>query len=362
MSDDSTRYRLILGMGKAGEGVCSRRVDMNGRVGGMDGVGWVWGFLPRVGDRSLGGEREVVCRGSPRGIRIGGRAVRTWKATEDDRSGVENGVELPSIRDTATLDREKRWLAQSITQWLDDEWMQQRIHEEIGQRVADIYARQVLEGETDLGGMVLAAGTELESMDMRDAFVGPFDIANKMSELILLRMGREVCCADVENDGITTPDETPDIASSGEQGVGGHSRPPGLPSLATGFDKYRFMGRLMDGSISAMVGNAAVLITLGYNYNGTSMSWEAGSDVEPFWTDHFPEQPPKFLGPDADDIACGEIDRLFLSQSEDVQSGLDDLIEALYGEEATRMAREESDPEFRQRERVCKFLHFVGDY
>jgi hypothetical protein len=41
-------------------------------------------------------------------------------------------------------------------------------------------------------------GSELEEMDMGDAFVDAWSVANKVSDLLLSRMGREVCCSPVE--------------------------------------------------------------------------------------------------------------------------------------------------------------------
>jgi len=47
----------------------------------------------------------------------------------------------------------------------------------------------------DLTSMLLTVGTELEEADMGDAFVDAWTVANMVSDLLLARMGREVCCA-----------------------------------------------------------------------------------------------------------------------------------------------------------------------
>jgi hypothetical protein len=49
-------------------------------------------------------------------------------------------------------------------------------------------------GESEAGDVLLSLSTELMSFNFFDTFVGPFDVANKVIEMVMLRMGIDVCC------------------------------------------------------------------------------------------------------------------------------------------------------------------------
>eukprot|EP01036_Dinobryon_divergens_P024218 gene24218-32648_t len=54
-------------------------------------------------------------------------------------------------------------------------------------------------GVVDLGEMLMDVGTALERFDMEDAFVNAWDVANKVSDLLMVRMNQEVapCAGDM---------------------------------------------------------------------------------------------------------------------------------------------------------------------
>ncbi len=64
----------------------------------------------------------------------------------------------------------------------------------IAQRAAQIYVRQRMEGENDVGSLVIAIVTEMESFDFSKSFFGEFAIANAVSDLLLDSLGIERCC------------------------------------------------------------------------------------------------------------------------------------------------------------------------
>jgi hypothetical protein len=103
---------------------------------------------------------------------------------------MENGVSLATLTDTA---QEARFLQQAITKWLDDEWIVQEVHKKVGLKVAEVYLEGRQSGMDDLGEVMLEVGTTLESFDMADAFVSGWDVANKVSDLLMVRLDRELC-------------------------------------------------------------------------------------------------------------------------------------------------------------------------
>ena len=51
----------------------------------------------------------------------------------------------------------------------------------LGERVKGVYERGRGSGVTDLGEMLMTMGSSFETFNMKDAFVGPWDVANKVS-------------------------------------------------------------------------------------------------------------------------------------------------------------------------------------
>jgi hypothetical protein len=51
-----------------------------------------------------------------------------------------------------------------------------------------------MEGENDLGSLVIAIVTEMQSFDFSKSFFGEFAIANAVSDLLLDSLGIDHCC------------------------------------------------------------------------------------------------------------------------------------------------------------------------
>lgn len=91
-------------------------------------------------------------------------------------------------------DREGEWLQHNLRNWLDREFIPEAINEEIARRAAQIYVRQRLEGENDLGSLVIAIITEMQAFDFSKSFFSEFAIANAVSDLLLDSLGIDRCC------------------------------------------------------------------------------------------------------------------------------------------------------------------------
>lgn len=89
---------------------------------------------------------------------------------------------------------EGEWLRKRLLQWLDTEFLPEAVNQKIAQRAAQIFVRQRMEGENDLGSLVIAIVTEMQSFDFSKSFYGEFAIANAVSDLLLDSLGIDRCC------------------------------------------------------------------------------------------------------------------------------------------------------------------------
>jgi hypothetical protein len=90
--------------------------------------------------------------------------------------------------------QEGAWLQTSLKQWLDREFIPESINDTIALRAAQIYTRQRMEGENDLGCLVIAIITEMQAFNFNESFFGEFAVANAVSDLILDSLGIDNRC------------------------------------------------------------------------------------------------------------------------------------------------------------------------
>jgi hypothetical protein len=90
--------------------------------------------------------------------------------------------------------QEGKWLQQSLRSFLDEEFIPETVNQTIAERAAQIFVRQRMEGENDLGELVLAIVTEMQAFDFSESFYGEFAIANAVSDLLLESLGIDKCC------------------------------------------------------------------------------------------------------------------------------------------------------------------------
>jgi hypothetical protein len=100
-------------------------------------------------------------------------------------------ITLPAIENPQ---QEREWLQEGLQKWLDEEFIPEGVNAEIAKQAAQIFIRQRLEGENDLGALVVAIVTEMQAFDFSHSFYGEFAIANAVSDLILDSLGYDRCC------------------------------------------------------------------------------------------------------------------------------------------------------------------------
>jgi hypothetical protein len=92
--------------------------------------------------------------------------------------------------------QEGEWLREKLLRWLDTEFIPEAVNQIIAQRAAQIFVRQRMEGENDLGSLVIAIVTEMQAFDFSKSFYGEFAIANAVSDLLLESLGIDKCCGE----------------------------------------------------------------------------------------------------------------------------------------------------------------------
>jgi len=110
-------------------------------------------------------------------------------------SSKKNSIIAPDIGNRTDYRSDADYIRNSIVQWLNTEFIDQECHYRIGDRVFDAYMRLRETGVTDAGEMMLEIGTSLETgiADFDKAFVGPWDIANRASDIIFELLDIEAC-------------------------------------------------------------------------------------------------------------------------------------------------------------------------
>lgn len=119
---------------------------------------------------------------------------RTAQVHPDDVEPVPAAVLAPPASLEA-LQLEADWVAGMLRCWLDEEWTPQAVHGDLGSAAAAVYVALRQQGQEEVGDVIIGTAQGLmANCDFREQFVGPFDVANKLAELLMLRQGLEVCC------------------------------------------------------------------------------------------------------------------------------------------------------------------------
>lgn len=100
-------------------------------------------------------------------------------------------ITLPPVQNAQ---QEQQWLQHALHHWLDQEFLPEPINAAIAERAAQVYVRQRMEGENDVGSLVIAIVTEMQAFDFSKSFYSEFAVANAVSELLLDSLGIDRCC------------------------------------------------------------------------------------------------------------------------------------------------------------------------
>jgi hypothetical protein len=99
-------------------------------------------------------------------------------------------VTLPPAEDVMA---EASWLRSALQAWLDAEFLPEAVNTVIAERAAQVFLRQRLEGEDDVGSLLIAILTEMRAFDFSQSFYSEFAVANAISDLLLRRLDIDGC-------------------------------------------------------------------------------------------------------------------------------------------------------------------------
>ena len=101
-------------------------------------------------------------------------------------------ITLPPAEDPS---KESRWLQSALQDWLDTEFLPEPVNCVIAYRAASIFLRQRMEGENDVGSLLMAILTEMQAFDFSKSFYSEFTVANAVSDLLLQQfLDMNPCC------------------------------------------------------------------------------------------------------------------------------------------------------------------------
>ena len=193
-------------------------------------------------------------------FRLTGRSLRLrLRSSKSDED--QGGVSLQKLQN---VDEDALWLGSQICFWLDNEWIKQPVHGRIGESVSDIYRKVRRASGADLTDMLMEMGTGLEQISFDDpagdAYVNAWDVANKVSDLLMLRMDRDLCdcMGDMSIFKETSP-STLDVESLKEV----------ASDLSPTFQRYKWLGQYLEGEAEPETVRAVLAIVLGWRVDDT---------------------------------------------------------------------------------------------
>lgn len=286
-----------------------------------------------------------------------------------DGSSLSDGVSLGGLINIHT---DAKSLGLCITKWLDDEWIPQACHERIGNKVMETYVSLRNEGTTDLGEMLMGMGVALESFDLEDAFVNAWNIANKVSDLLISRLNT----GSFEGDTVSTffamkvseKVQVPAYAMGNEDNDGSLIDVPSLQldceKLAEfcedydgEFRRYCFLRDLAEGDVSWSDVAYVSAVCLGFRVvdgaitqvqNVSAAGWDSLAAV-----------------PDFTDLVDDSLRDRMKQDLPDDEESTDILMESVAGMETyKRFMKESEDVAVQRRVLLCKWLYtqgFLGD-
>uniref|UniRef100_A0A7S2UZ53 Uncharacterized protein n=1 Tax=Fibrocapsa japonica TaxID=94617 RepID=A0A7S2UZ53_9STRA len=294
----------------------------------------------------------------------------SWLPRSNHQVGRFKAVSSPSFGNTEVDPvAEAEWLGKAVQTHLDEEWIAQECHAELGNVCKDVYMQLHEEGKTQIMDVVVAVGEALEKVDMGDAYVGAWDVANLCSDFLMQRLDdhEPIGCSAVSS--VPFPGEEEGISSSEEEDDA--VEPTALKwmftkeaveetteAMSTNWRRYLFQQNFLEPSEDEAMTwpHMSTIVAMLLNYKPpTTPGGPVGTeDVEERWREGYPEPPNVFL--EKDNTAFLEMLELDYPENPDDLDFLDEFIDQLYGMEAHKLACKSGDVEFSQRRTIVKWL------
>lgn len=254
-------------------------------------------------------------------------------------SSCEDGINLITL---TNYNEDSEFLYNSIKNWLNNEYIPLDIHDVIGENVRNIYLNNRKQGILDLGELIINIGTELESIDFEKAFVNPWDVANKVSDLLILKLDRELCsCAN-------------DMKVIKISKYGSIQYFNDIIELYSSlFDRYRFCTQFIEEEKSW--DELQVLISILFGFRSTGKEIVQIKELIPIdW---------EFISllPTVEDLKLNEnYEKMFLNDLPNDEVSVESVMETLIGLEAFKTIRNGNNKELQKRVLVISWMFVHG--
>ncbi|KAJ1473703.1 hypothetical protein T484DRAFT_3317679 [Baffinella frigidus] len=275
------------------------------------------------------------------------------------------------------------WLSEEVAQWLDDEWIERSVHRDIGSLAGKLIEEARRAGDQDVTTLMFAVADGMAKFDFYESDVNQFDVANKVSDLLLQSAGTDVCCTQQPYKAFPGYPEdpnsvtVPEVVRGGDEGGGGNEGEAGGGKKESAFpvmlpqgevEKWVFLQQGIDGRMDPALLNHAVLSALGVEWRAddsnkviidtskvdkelwASLEWGAQGSVPDF-----------VLDPRVARQLMETLEERLQDCNREVED-LDAVLEALLGQEALLMQRAEANPDFLARQACVAWLHHFGGY
>lgn len=255
----------------------------------------------------------------------------------------EQGVNLGQLTD---YENDSEFLCSSIRKWLDDEYVKQPVHDKIGNLCGAIYKSGRKNGITDLGEMLMEVGTQLEGADFEDAFVNCWDVANKVSDLLMVRMDRELC------------------ACMGDMSSFANAKIPSslketMDSLSSEFERYVFLQKFLDVDLPLESIQPVMAVCLGFRDHPDSSSTKQDEALAPLGWEGLAKTP-NFA-----DVDDSSVDLKLQEDLPEDPGGVDIFVETLIGLEHYKLMKRSTQAHVQRRILIVKWLYaqsFINDF
>ena len=284
---------------------------------------------------------------------------------------MEDGVTLGSLNDHNV---DGQWLGEAITRYLNDEWITLPIHQKIGDIVSSVYIECRSRGVNDVGEMLMNVGNTLENVDISESFVNAWDIGNKVSDLLMVRLDRELCSCAGNMDGYKVDhDESINIDKIEYVGIPAGTIPskrvvvPCIPTASINintfndvvenyksmFVRYNFMREFLDGELELSSIQYIIAIVLGFRAYDDSVRQDP--HVAAYGWDELTSIP--YVVDVDNDVLTARLRHDIPEEDE----ATDSMMESLVGIEMYKLYKSDlSDTEKQHRILLCKWIYTHG--
>eukprot|EP01031_Cornospumella_fuschlensis_P028934 gene28934-34922_t len=280
---------------------------------------------------------------------------------------IEDGV---SLRQLINHEKEANFLSSGLKDWLDKEYVSMDVHRLIGEVVGDSYLDARKEGVDDLGHLVMHVGTRLESEEISDAFVNSWDIANKVSDMLLVLLDRETCsCAGdlsffldrakqlgllPSTDGSSKIQQINELAAQSRFDIDVKRFKTLQRELKSGFARYQTIKNFLEDEVPFSDINIVMALTLGFqlvpDFSIGSFALQQNSSIAPLRWQNLPSIP------DFSNVQDVLLDEKMMLDLPKEAEHAELIFEAVAGMEAYKRWKAENSPVRNRKILITKWL------